>query len=218
MNLINIVNLDIFKFQFENNSLYRSFCDLLYKNPADIHKLEDIPFLPIENIDVLILDQLNSLLPTSAYELSKETIIDLAKNQRGSLLSFGFFMMVIFSSNGINTMLEMFNQSVLTKEKRNFFQQWGIAISLMFILLFLLIISSVLIIFSQLIIDFITDKNWISGTLTLWFDADDVDGSFALACNFTGIIKTIKIFFLLSFLNYLFVFLPTHLGLHPFFV
>ena len=40
--------LDIFKFQFENNSLYRSFCDLLYKNPADIHKLEDIPFLPIE--------------------------------------------------------------------------------------------------------------------------------------------------------------------------
>lgn len=137
--------------------------------PAIIFIFSLIPFLPIENIDVLILDQLNSLLPTSAYELSKETIVDLANNQRGSLLSFGFFMMVIFSSNGINTMLEMFNQSVLTKEKRNFFQQWGIAISLMFILLFLLIISSVLIIFSQLIIDFITDKNWISGTITLWF-------------------------------------------------
>jgi len=136
--------------------------------PAIIFIFSLIPFLPVENIDVLILDQLDSLLPNSAYELSKETIIDLANNQRGSLLSFGFLMMVIFSSNGINTMLEMFNQSVLTKKKRNFFQQWAIAISLMFILLFLMIISSVLIIFSQLIIDLITDKQWVSGLITLW--------------------------------------------------
>lgn len=40
--------MDIFKFQFENNKVYRSFCDLLYKNPSDIRKIEDIPFLPIQ--------------------------------------------------------------------------------------------------------------------------------------------------------------------------
>ena len=40
--------LEIFKFQFKENPVYRSFCDLLYKHPSDIHKLEDIPFLPIE--------------------------------------------------------------------------------------------------------------------------------------------------------------------------
>ena len=38
----------VFKFQFENNSVYRSFCDLLYKNPSDISCLQDIPFLPIQ--------------------------------------------------------------------------------------------------------------------------------------------------------------------------
>jgi phenylacetate-coenzyme A ligase PaaK-like adenylate-forming protein len=38
----------VFKFQFENNSVYRSFCDLLYKNPSDISLIEDIPFLPIQ--------------------------------------------------------------------------------------------------------------------------------------------------------------------------
>ncbi|WP_430411537.1 acyl transferase [Kordia sp.] len=37
-----------FKHQFENNRTYRSFCDLLYKHPSDITKIEDIPFLPIE--------------------------------------------------------------------------------------------------------------------------------------------------------------------------
>tara|TARA_B100000900_G_scaffold62857_1_gene48369 strand:- start:3966 stop:4943 length:978 start_codon:yes stop_codon:yes gene_type:complete len=40
--------LEIFKFQFKENTVYRSFCDLLCKNPSDIQKLEDIPFLPIE--------------------------------------------------------------------------------------------------------------------------------------------------------------------------
>lgn len=40
--------LDIFRFQFENNAIYRSFCDLLYKHPSDVNSLRDIPFLPIQ--------------------------------------------------------------------------------------------------------------------------------------------------------------------------
>ena len=40
--------LELFKFQFEENPVYSSFCDLLYKHPSDVQKLEDIPFLPIE--------------------------------------------------------------------------------------------------------------------------------------------------------------------------
>jgi phenylacetate-coenzyme A ligase PaaK-like adenylate-forming protein len=42
------VALEVFQFQFENNPVYRSYCDLLYKHPADITKIVDIPFLPIE--------------------------------------------------------------------------------------------------------------------------------------------------------------------------
>ncbi len=40
--------LQIFKFQFENNRVYRSFCDLLYKHPSDVKSLKAIPFLPIQ--------------------------------------------------------------------------------------------------------------------------------------------------------------------------
>jgi phenylacetate-coenzyme A ligase PaaK-like adenylate-forming protein len=40
--------LDIFRFQFENNAVYRSFCDLLYKHPSDVNSLTEIPFLPIQ--------------------------------------------------------------------------------------------------------------------------------------------------------------------------
>ena len=40
--------LDIFNFQFENNPVYRSFCDLLYVHPSNVKAIEDIPFLPIQ--------------------------------------------------------------------------------------------------------------------------------------------------------------------------
>lgn len=40
--------LNVFKFQFQNNKVYRSFCDLLYVHPSDISSYRDIPFLPID--------------------------------------------------------------------------------------------------------------------------------------------------------------------------
>ena len=42
------LTLDVFKFQFENNPVYRSFCDLLYNHPSDIKSVHEIPFLPIQ--------------------------------------------------------------------------------------------------------------------------------------------------------------------------
>ncbi|WP_415223968.1 acyl transferase [Psychroserpens sp.] len=47
-NEFNTLVLEVFKFQFENNAVYRSFCDLLYKHPSAIQRIEDIPFLPIQ--------------------------------------------------------------------------------------------------------------------------------------------------------------------------
>ncbi|RAJ18121.1 LuxE/PaaK family acyltransferase [Olleya aquimaris] len=40
--------LKVFRFQFENNRVYRSFCDLLYVNPSDVKHVNEIPFLPIQ--------------------------------------------------------------------------------------------------------------------------------------------------------------------------
>ncbi|MBD0830935.1 LuxE/PaaK family acyltransferase [Aestuariibaculum sediminum] len=38
----------VFKHQFENNRVYRSFCDLLYIHPDDVKSISEIPFLPIQ--------------------------------------------------------------------------------------------------------------------------------------------------------------------------
>lgn len=40
--------IEVFKHQFKNNRVYRSFCDLLYIHPSDVLTVEQIPFLPIQ--------------------------------------------------------------------------------------------------------------------------------------------------------------------------
>lgn len=39
--------LEIFSFQFAANPLYRSFCEALKRNPGNVKRIEEIPFLPI---------------------------------------------------------------------------------------------------------------------------------------------------------------------------
>ncbi|SEA46183.1 LuxE/PaaK family acyltransferase [Bizionia paragorgiae] len=40
--------LQVFNFQFHNNGVYRSFCDLLNAHPSDVKQSSQIPFLPIQ--------------------------------------------------------------------------------------------------------------------------------------------------------------------------
>lgn len=76
--------LQIFKFQFENNKVYRSFCDLLYKHPSEVKALKDIPFLPIQFFKTR--DLISSIEPvkitftssgTTGSETSKHHVTDL---------------------------------------------------------------------------------------------------------------------------------------------
>ena len=40
--------LEIFRFQYKNNLVYRQFCNLLHKTPSEVTTVEKIPFLPVE--------------------------------------------------------------------------------------------------------------------------------------------------------------------------
>ena len=40
--------LEVFKYQYLNNKVYRNFCDLLKRRPANVKEIKKIPFLPIE--------------------------------------------------------------------------------------------------------------------------------------------------------------------------
>ncbi|MHC5363047.1 LuxE/PaaK family acyltransferase [Myroides sp. LJL110] len=42
------VAMKVYRYQYENNLVYKQFCDLLHKTPLQVKTLLDIPFLPIE--------------------------------------------------------------------------------------------------------------------------------------------------------------------------
>lgn len=41
------IALDVFRYQYHNNPVYRKFCDQLLKHPGNVNALDSIPFLPI---------------------------------------------------------------------------------------------------------------------------------------------------------------------------
>lgn len=40
--------LRLFTYQYEQNSIYRTYCDLINVNPSDVDEVKNIPFLPIQ--------------------------------------------------------------------------------------------------------------------------------------------------------------------------
>ena len=39
--------MQVFRYQYAENELYRNFCNALYRNPGNVHSITSIPFLPI---------------------------------------------------------------------------------------------------------------------------------------------------------------------------
>lgn len=42
------LTLKVFRFQYDNNTVYRNFCTLLKKDKTNVKRIEEIPFLPIQ--------------------------------------------------------------------------------------------------------------------------------------------------------------------------
>lgn len=92
------VALAIFKHQFKNNKVYRSFCDLLYKHPSDISEIEEIPFLPIQFFKsrkvLSSLDEIQETFTssgTTGSSTSKHFVTDINLYKKSYLKGFAHF-------------------------------------------------------------------------------------------------------------------------------
>ena len=90
--------LNIFRYQFENNPVYRSFCDLLYRHPSDVKKLQDIPFLPIQffkSHDVVCsqkpIQTTFTSSGTTGSKTSRHLVTDISLYEQSYLKAFNYF-------------------------------------------------------------------------------------------------------------------------------
>ena len=92
------VALTVFKHQFKNNKVYRSFCDLLYIHPSDVTTIEQIPFLPIQFFKshqvISSLDEIQETFSSSGTTgsiTSKHHVTDLSLYEQSYLKGFHHF-------------------------------------------------------------------------------------------------------------------------------
>lgn len=120
--------------------------------PAIIFLFTLIPYVPIDNFQITLFELLRQVMPKSAFEAAEGTIVDIIKNQHGSLLSIGFISALYFSTNGFNAMIDGFNNTYHQIETRSALRQRLIALILVLITTILIIVAITLIIYSEFIL------------------------------------------------------------------
>ena len=92
------VAIDVFKHQFKNNKVYRSFCDLINKHPSDVSTIQEIPFLPIQFFKsrkvISSLDEIDEIFSSSGTTgtiTSKHFVTDINLYKESYLKGFAHF-------------------------------------------------------------------------------------------------------------------------------
>jgi len=117
-----------------------------------------IPFIPVTNFQQSLLSLIHDFLPVSAYETVRETIVDIVTRPRSSLLILNLILTLYFSTNGVNSLIEAFNNSAHMFETRSNIKQYLISVLIVIIISFLLIVSIGLITFGSGILHLILPR------------------------------------------------------------
>ena len=132
-----------------------SFNLVLAVFPAILFLFTLIPLIPVDNFQNDLLLLIQSLLPASTYGVVQRIIEDIITIKHGGLLSFGFGFALIFSTNGIVSLIDAFNASIHVEESRSWVMQRGIALVLMVTLVTLVTIGVSLMTITHRLMDFL---------------------------------------------------------------
>lgn len=132
--------------------------------PGTLFLFTLIPYIPIHDLDVIILDFFSEVMPNSAFDAVKTTIYDIVSKQQSGLLSFGILMALYFSTNGLNALMQSFNKSYDLFESRPFLVQRGLALLLTLLEFGVLVVAVVLILGGSFAIDMMVMYGLINGS------------------------------------------------------
>jgi membrane protein len=136
--------------------------------PAIIFIFTLIPLVPISNFQEQLLSMIESIVPETVYGSVVKTIEDIITIKHGGLLSLGFAMALIFSTNGILSLTQSFNASVNVEETRSWLMQHAVAVLLVFILSLLTSVGIILITVTQRLMNFLVEHDFIQQNWTYY--------------------------------------------------
>jgi membrane protein len=108
------------------------------------------------------------VVPENAFQAIEVTVLDILKVQHEGLLSLGFFMALIFSTNGIASMMSAFDASLHSFERRTWLSQHVIAVFLLAIFSVLITIAIALITSGQSFINYLVKNEYLKDHFTIY--------------------------------------------------
>ena len=95
------------------------------------------------------------LLPGDTFSTVDTTIRDIINRPRSGVLSFGFLLALYSATSGLVALMQAFNSSYHSSERRGFFHVRAVAIGLTFTLAFALILAVVVLIIGGIVSDYL---------------------------------------------------------------
>lgn len=123
-----------------------SFFFFLAIFPTIIFFFSLIPYIPVENYDVVLLGYLFEVIPIGVYDILETTIHDIVSIQRGGVTSLNFLLAFVFSSTGVTAMLNAFNKSDDLYKKRSFLTKQFVSLKLISLVSAMFLVSISLVI------------------------------------------------------------------------
>jgi membrane protein len=160
--VLSILWKKIITFDIDQRAAAVSFSLLLAIFPAIIFLFTLIPYIPIDNLDVQIMEFLRNILPKGIYSTAAHTIEDIISRRRVDVLSFGFLFAVYAATNGMMALIRAFNISLINEEKHNFWAGRLVALFLTFLLVLVMISAIVVLIVGKIMIAYLFDRGLLS--------------------------------------------------------
>ncbi len=149
-----------------------AFNFILATFPAIIFLFTLIPYVshyfPDINTESIMLF-MKDLVPSDTYEVVSTTVLDIVSNQRGGLLTLGFFFAMYLSTNGMMALMRAFNSCYKTIENRSGLKTRLIATGLTLNMTIVLFLAILLLVVGQLVMEYLLQH-------MREFDLIDLDG------------------------------------------
>ena len=160
-----------FKGLFEGRLTLRasaiSFDFFLALFPSILFFFTIIPFVPITGFQPELLLTMEDVIPSTLWTHVSSTLEDIIIRPRSDLLSLGFILALVFSTNGINSIIEGFNSTYHSMESRSWIKQRLVALLLVFVISFLVILAVSLQIVGSFVMKFLVTEGLLTNSFTI---------------------------------------------------
>jgi len=137
--------------------------------PAMIFVMAVIPYLPVDHVDVAMMDLLRATLPPSAAEMFTGVVDEITREQRGGLLSLGLAGALWATSTGMYAVMQQLNVTYDVKDTRGFLKARLIAIVLSVLFCVLVVGGFTLIVLGGQLEAWLVTRYGVSDTLLAVF-------------------------------------------------